>query len=84
MEITLPAKPGPDTGQFDKISWEEEYIKKEKSPSQSNFEGMGFSNMIVDTNSNVEDCKRAYNLFGENLTDLKGKTIQVKPNQVEP
>ena len=34
------------------------------SPGQSDFEEMVCSNMIVDTNVNMEDCKRYYNLFG--------------------
>ena len=54
------------------------------SPSQSDFEGMACSNMIVDTNLNVEDCKRTSNSFGKKLTDMRYKTIQVKPDQVEP
>ena len=54
------------------------------SPTQSDFEIMVHLNMIMDSNLNAEDCKKSYKIFGKNLTDMRGKTVRVGPDRVEP
>ena len=53
------------------------------SPSQSDFEGMVHANMIHDTNLQLSDCQCSHDIFGKNLTDVRGRTVRKKPERVE-
>ena len=52
------------------------------NPLRWNFEGMVHANLIVNYPVTLENISPAYELFGSNLTELQGKTVQWKPEHV--
>jgi hypothetical protein len=52
------------------------------SPSEQDFQGLVQSHMLLECPVTHEDVKNTHTIFGPNLANIRGKTVQKKPERV--